>query len=124
MELVFDTSRVSEHTILIAIVGYVTVFISLLLLFLVFNNLPKLLAVGKRVGSRATTAIAPVGNGTKPMPASAGINGEVSAAIGAAIHQYLNELHDEENMVITLQKVAKPYSPWSSKIYSVINFKQ
>ncbi|NLR92625.1 MULTISPECIES: OadG family protein [Flammeovirga] len=46
--------------------------------------------------------------------------GEVNAAIAAALYKYLGEEdHDEENTILTIQKVKKAYSPWSSKIYAV-----
>ncbi len=45
--------------------------------------------------------------------------GEIYAAISLAMHLYLKEIHDDENLKITIQKTVRPYSPWSSKIYSV-----
>lgn len=42
---------------------------------------------------------------------------EIQAAIGLALHLYLNEQHDYEKTILTIQKVIRPYSPWSSKIY-------
>lgn len=47
------------------------------------------------------------------------LSGEVSAAIAMALHLYQSELHDEENTVLTIKKVARTYSPWSSKIYTL-----
>lgn len=47
------------------------------------------------------------------------ISGEVNAAIAMTIHLYQNELHDLENPILTIQKVSRTYSPWSSKIYSL-----
>lgn len=44
---------------------------------------------------------------------------ETAAAIGLAIHMYKNEMHDQESFTITLKKVSKIYSPWSSKIYTL-----
>lgn len=44
---------------------------------------------------------------------------EIYAAIGYAIHLYLDEIHDREKMQITIQKTIRPYSPWSSKIYGL-----
>ena len=49
------------------------------------------------------------------------IEGNVTAAISLALHMYFNELHDEESNIVTIKKVKKSYSPWSSKIYSVQN---
>ena len=44
------------------------------------------------------------------------ISGETHAAIAAAIHLYNEELHDEENTVLTINRISRTYSPWSSKI--------
>ena len=46
---------------------------------------------------------------------------EVYAAIATAIHLsgQDNEEHDVENTVLTISKVNKSYSPWSSKIYTL-----
>ncbi|KAF0138860.1 MAG: hypothetical protein FD122_3668 [Stygiobacter sp.] len=44
---------------------------------------------------------------------------EVNAAIGLAIHLYFSERHDKESAVLTINRVAKLYSPWSSKIYGL-----
>jgi len=44
---------------------------------------------------------------------------EVNAAIAMALFLYQNDLHDHENTVLTLQKVSRTYSPWSSKIYTL-----
>ena len=44
---------------------------------------------------------------------------EEAAAIALAIHMYKRELHDIESLTITLKKVSRIYSPWSSKIYTL-----
>lgn len=44
--------------------------------------------------------------------------GEEIAAIVMALHEHLNT-HDSENTVLTINKVKRAYSPWSSKIYSL-----
>lgn len=44
---------------------------------------------------------------------------EVVAAIGLALQLYIEDMHDYEKTVMTIQKVVKPYSPWSSKIYGL-----
>ena len=43
---------------------------------------------------------------------------EVIAAISMALHQHLNA-HDYEDTILTINKVKRAYSPWSSKIYSL-----
>lgn len=45
-------------------------------------------------------------------------SGEVIAAIAMALHEHL-DTHDRENTVLTINKVKRAYSPWSSKIYGL-----
>ena len=45
--------------------------------------------------------------------------GEETAAIAMALHEYLNDAHDVEDMILTINKVKRTYSPWSSKIYTL-----
>ena len=44
---------------------------------------------------------------------------EINTAIAAALYLYTQEVHDYENYVLTIKRVEKRYSPWSSKIYSL-----
>ena len=44
--------------------------------------------------------------------------GEVIAAISMALHDHL-DAHDRESTILTINKVRRAYSPWSSKIYSL-----
>jgi len=97
----------------VALVGYGIVFLALVALIIVFTNIPRLLKLNlknklKKEGKTVSTE-------------SLSIEGNVNAAIAMAIHMYFNEIHDEESGVITIQKVKKSYSPWSSKIYGVLN---
>lgn len=50
---------------------------------------------------------------------SLGQEGEIYAVIAMALHMYLEDAHDYEKMVLTMQRVMRPYSPWSSKIYGL-----
>lgn len=45
-------------------------------------------------------------------------SGEVIAAISMALHDHL-DAHDKESTILTINKVRRSYSPWSSKIYSL-----
>lgn len=45
-------------------------------------------------------------------------SGEEIAAIVMALHEHL-DAHDNEQTVLTINKVKKAYSPWSSKIYNM-----
>lgn len=52
------------------------------------------------------------------------ISGEVFAAISAALYMYETEQHDYESTILTINRAAKNYSPWSSKIYGLRNVPQ
>ena len=41
------------------------------------------------------------------------------AAIAAAVHLYHEELHDEEDGIITIQKVEREWTPWNAKFYNM-----
>lgn len=44
-------------------------------------------------------------------------SGDVIAAIAAALSEHFGEGHDMEDTILTIRKLQKAYSPWSSKIY-------
>jgi Na+-transporting methylmalonyl-CoA/oxaloacetate decarboxylase gamma subunit len=113
MITILGISDITAYIIMIAILGYVIVFFSLLFLHLFFYYLPKLLYAKwkrERLASGKVEVSEEVSN----------ISGEETAAIAMALHLFL-EVHDEESGVLTINKVSKPYSPWSSKIYAVRN---
>jgi len=55
----------------------------------------------------------------QPEPQKSDKDGEINAVIAAAIHMYLQEVHDFENYSLTIKRIDKIYSPWSSKIYGL-----
>lgn len=46
-------------------------------------------------------------------------SGDVIAAIAAALSDHFGEGHDMEETILTIRKLQKAYSPWSSKIYNL-----
>jgi Na+-transporting methylmalonyl-CoA/oxaloacetate decarboxylase gamma subunit len=94
------------------VIGYVVVFLALLFLYLIFSNLTKFLNLNVKRTLRREGKITE----TKE---DLSISGEVNAAIAMAIHLYYTEIHDHENTVLTINKVSRNYSPWSSKIYGL-----
>lgn len=98
----------------VAIVGWSIVFAALVALVIVFVNLPKLLQLNLRKKL--------IREG-KPCAADVDLNveGNVNAAIAMALHLHFDQIHDEESNVITIKRITKNYSPWSSKIYGVMN---
>jgi Na+-transporting methylmalonyl-CoA/oxaloacetate decarboxylase gamma subunit len=99
-----------------AAVAMSVVFLSLLLLYLVFKNVGKVLVRRHDNRSRKHEENNSV---ITPNPSTIDTSGEVYAAITAAIHLYNEELHDEEDTVLTINKVSRTYSPWSSKIHGL-----
>jgi len=112
MVSILEISDIRSLDIIISILGYVVVMISLLLLHLFFFLLPKILYFRWKREKPHSGKIAE--------DYSTIISGEEIAAIAIALNQFL-EIHDEESGLLTISKVSKPYSPWSSKIYAVRN---
>jgi len=100
----------------VAIVGFLIVFFSLTILVIVFTRLPKLINMkfNRKKQNRKKNK-----DEKESTQDDFVLEGNVTAAISLALHMYFNELHDEESNVVTIKKVRKAYSPWSSKIYSV-----
>ncbi|HRN26685.1 MAG: OadG family protein [Ignavibacteriaceae bacterium] len=94
------------------VIGYVVVFIALLFLYIIFSNLTKVLNINVKRLLRREGKLE-ISNEELE------ISGEVNAAIAMAIYLYYSEIHDKENTVLTIDKVSKTYSPWSSKIYGL-----
>lgn len=100
-----------------AFISMIIVIAILVAMFIIFKLLAGLYTrdarnkMSKRKGI-ATTAAA----------SEETISGEVNAAIVMALYYYKNELHDIENTVLTIKKVSRTYSPWSSKIYGMNRF--
>lgn len=91
------------------------VFIGLMILFLVFKQIGNAsIRASKRNAQKAAAAD---GN---TVAANAGQeSGEIFAAIATALYEMSDDNHDIENTVLTIRKVQRSYSPWSSKLYSL-----
>ncbi len=101
-------------------VGYTVVFLALLLLMYLFKYMPLVLNAGisgKIKEAREKAKFRKNGDGEEEKY----LSGEISAAIAMALSLYMKEQHDEESGIITIKRVARTYSPWSSKIYGVNN---
>ncbi len=104
-----------DFGITVAIVGFSIVLFSLTLLVFVFSKLPKLINFNLKKWRNKNKNI----SHDEISEDHYIIEGNVTAAISLALHLYFNELHDEESNIVTIKKIKKAYSPWSSKIYSV-----
>ncbi|MDP5170148.1 MAG: OadG family transporter subunit [Bacteroidia bacterium] len=114
---------ITADDLILSAFGYVVVFLVLLLLYLVFQNLPKLLGSityvqDKAIGMRDMWKK----NKTEETESHGEVlTGETCAAIAMALNLHLYEVHDEEALTLTIHKMSKTYSPWNSKIYGVMN---
>ncbi len=95
-----------------ALIAMMVVFSSLVFLYLIFKNTKRLYTINFKQLHR----ISMKQNSSEELP---DLTGEVNAAIAMALYFYRNELHDHEAAVLTIKKVARTYSPWSSKIYGL-----
>jgi hypothetical protein len=103
---------INSNGIVITIASYLIVFASLFLLYMIFTWLTKFLL------SKQLKRITQLGK-PKVTKEELFISGEEIVAIAQALSMYFDETHDIENTVLTINRVQKPYSPWSSKIYNI-----
>jgi Na+-transporting methylmalonyl-CoA/oxaloacetate decarboxylase gamma subunit len=104
-----------EAGMTVAVVGFLIVFCSLAVMVVIFTRLPKLINMKfNREKIQRKSKEQEVVTQDDFI-----VEGNVTAAISLGLHMYFNELHDEESNIVTIKKVRKAYSPWSSKIYSV-----
>ena len=105
-----------------AMIAMGVVFLGLATLYVFFKLTSKVLAldVKKQLTARSATR-AKAGRAESGDTGKEGlmITGEINAAIAMTLHLYSSELHDAENAVLTINKVSRTYSPWSSKIYGL-----
>jgi len=112
--LTFDPSKIiSNDGLLISVVGYVVVFAALLILFIAVSNITRLLILRQKMRLKIK------GDQLELTHDELSVSGEINAAIGTALYLHFSELHDFESTVLTIKKVQKTYSPWSSKIYGL-----
>ncbi len=91
------------------LISMVVVLSALLLLFLVFKN------IGRLMDSYLSRSKSTPEKGKKSDPAG------VIAAITLALHESNSLRHDEEIVEITIQEFSRRYSPWNSKSYAVLH---
>jgi Na+-transporting methylmalonyl-CoA/oxaloacetate decarboxylase gamma subunit len=109
--------NVDSQTVIITVVGWMIVFLALVLLIFVFTWSPKLINFKLRKKMQEITPDHKTNTGSEKY-----ISGDETAAIAMALYLYFEEQHDEESNVLTIKQIRRRYSPWSSKIYGVRNF--
>ena len=97
-----------------ALTAMSVVFTALLCLFISFKIIGK---ISTKITSARSRKAAGIPKGTKVNTEVA--SGEVYAAIAMALAIHEDSVHDFEDTVLTMKKVEKRYSPWSSKVYNL-----
>lgn len=107
-------SKMDPYGAGMAIIAMIVVFGALTILYLIYNSTGRYF-VRKASGPRKKKD-----KGTEELHEDEEfISGELNAAIAMTIYLYQMDVHDYENTVLTIQKVSRNYSPWSSKIYNL-----
>ncbi len=100
-----------------AIMAMAVVFSGLILLYISFRLIGS---IGVKMGRRNAMKAHGITDKKEAKEKSIGTeSGEVFAAIAMALHEYQDNVHDIEDTILTINKVKRNYSPWSSKIYTL-----
>lgn len=106
--------RLDPYGVGMAMIAMSVVIGVLAFAYFVFHNLSKIYSLSLKKPSSKTEE-------QKGQVAQENTTGEEMAAISMALHLYKSAIHDHESAVLTINKMGKNYSPWSSKIYGIIN---
>lgn len=112
-----DFMKHDSHGIAMAIMAMTVVFVALFVLsvaFLAVGKLSEKVALRNKLKAQGID----VDEADVAAPTVKGDSGEEIAAIGMALFEHLNA-HDNEDTILTIKKMKRAYSPWSSKIYSL-----
>ena len=100
-----------------AIIAMSVVFIGLILLYVSFKIVGN---IAVKLGKRNAMIAIGITDKVEAKEKNLGSHsGEEAAAIAMALHEFMNDAHDVEDMILTINKVKRTYSPWSSKIYTL-----
>ena len=100
-----------------AITAMSVVFIGLILLYISFRFIGKASVALSRRRAMAVKGITDKQEAKEKKLGEA--HGEVFAAIAMAMYEMQSDVHDVEDTVLTITRVKRSYSPWSSKIYTL-----
>ncbi|MBR3915300.1 MAG: OadG family protein [Bacteroidales bacterium] len=109
---------------IVTISGFLIVIMALVVLFLIFSGVSKIINADWRSivnKDKRKNEVEVVDNSNKDMSTSKNnINDDVIVAIGLALSMSM-EVHDEESGVLTIKRTQRVTSPWASKILGINN---
>ena len=91
------------QVLMIAGVGFSLVLLVLVVLIFVMKSFGKLFVIHKE----------------KAPESKIHYNDELAAAIITALKLYKSVIHDRESEMLTINRIARTYSPWNSKIHGL-----
>jgi Na+-transporting methylmalonyl-CoA/oxaloacetate decarboxylase gamma subunit len=100
--------------VIMSVTAMSVVFVALILLYIIFKYIGNY-SIKSENRNVAKAGLTPITADSEAVP------GEIYAAVATAMHLYMQEddVHDLENTILTIHKVTRTYSPWSSKIYGL-----
>lgn len=117
-----DGLQVKGWTVTIS--GFLIVIMALVVLFLIFSGVSKIINADWRSivnKDKRKNEVEVVDNSNKDMSTSKNnLNDDVIVAIGLALSMSM-EVHDEESGVLTIKRTQRVTSPWASKILGINN---
>lgn len=103
----------------LTVVAVSVVFLALLCISLILKGYGKLIM---RTQDRKANKVTQAAAASAATPSASETSGEIYAAIATAIYLYDEELHDEEDTIITIQKVERAWTPWNAKYYNMNHY--
>ena len=92
-----------SNALMIALIGLLLVFAMLVLMVFIMKAFGKVFTLHRQ----------------KAPAAKVHMSDEVVVAITTAIKLYKSAIHDRESEMLTINRIARTYSQWSSKIYGL-----
>lgn len=109
---IVSLKETDQEGLMLTITSMLVVFVGLILLFLIFNTIGNTASnmSKKRKERKSDQKNVEISTST-----DSSITGDEIAAISAALHELMDDQHDVESSVLTIQQIQRNYSPWSFK---------
>jgi Na+-transporting methylmalonyl-CoA/oxaloacetate decarboxylase gamma subunit len=108
-----EFAQKDSHGFAMTLMAMGVVFCALLILCLAFYGIGAISKYVSRLNKARSKGVT-----VDEVPITDHDSGEEIAAVVMALHEHLNA-HDDESTILTIRKMKRAYSPWSSKIYSL-----
>ena len=103
---------------LMTVLGFAVVFTVLVLLIFIMKGMGAAFTRQKKAEKAAKAAAAGIAVADEDHHEAIS-DEEIAAAIITALKLYKSNLHDQESEMLTIHRITRAYSPWSSKIHGL-----